>query len=83
MKKSEFENSLKNPCFGEFIDNEGNDTVLYIQFNENKNCMELGTVCNIGMLVDLTIPYNDDFSLDSNLENVLNEILENGYNFFE
>lgn len=83
MKKSEFENNLKTPCFGEFIDNKGDNTVLYIQFNENKNCMELGAVCNIGMLVDLTIPYNDDFSLDSNLENVLNEILENGYNMAE
>ena len=83
MKKSEFENSLKNPCFGDFIDNEGNNNVLYVQFNDDTQSMEIGTLCNIGMLVDLTIPYNNDFSLDSNLENALNEILENGYNIFE
>ena len=83
MKKSEFENSLKTLCFGEFIDNEGNDTILYIQFNDDTKSMEIGTLCNIGMLVYLTIPYNDDFSIDSNLENALNEILENGYNIFE
>ena len=83
MKKSEFENNLKTPCFGEFIDNKGNNTVLYVQFNDETNSMEIGTVCNIGMLVDLTIPYNNDFSLDANLQNVLDEILENGYNMFE
>ena len=83
MKKSEFENNLKTPCFGEFIDNKGNNTVLYVQFNDDTNSMEIGTVCNIGMLVDLTIPYNNDFSLDANLQNVLDEILENGYNMFE
>ena len=83
MKKSEFENNLKTPCFGDFIDNKGNNTVLYVQFNDDTNSMEIGTVCNIGMLVDLTIPYNDDFSLDSNLQNALDEILENGYNMAE
>ena len=80
MKKSEFENSLKTPCYGEFVDNKGNDTILYIQFNDDTNSMEIGTVCNIGMLVDFTIPYDDDFSLDANLQNALDEILENGYN---
>ncbi len=83
MKKSEFENSLKTPCFGEFIDNEGNNTVLYVQFNDDTQSMEFGDVCNIGMLVELTIPYNNDFSLDANLQNALDEILENGYNIFE
>ena len=83
MKKSEFENSLKTLCFGEFIDNEGNNNVLYIQFNDDTNSMEIGSLCNMGMLVELTIPYNDDFSIDANLENVLNEILENGYNMPE
>ena len=59
MKKSEFENSLKNPCFGDFIDNEGNNTILYVQFNEDTNSIEIGTLCNIGMLVYLAIPYNN------------------------
>ena len=80
MKKSEFENNLKTSCFGEFVDNKGNNTVLYVQFNDETNSMEIGTVCNIGMLVDFTIPYNTDFSLDANLQNALDEILENGYN---
>ena len=83
MKKSEFENNLKTPCFGDFIDNKGNNTVLYVQFNDDTNSMEIGTVGNIGMLVDLAIPYNNDFSLDANLQNALDEILENGYNMAE
>ena len=83
MKKSEFENLLKTPCFGEFVDNKGNNTVLYVQFNDETNSMEIGTVCNIGMLVDFTIPYDNDFSIDANLQNALDEILENGYNMAE
>jgi hypothetical protein len=82
MKKSEFENNL-NPCLGEFIDNEGDNAVLYIQFNEHTNSMEIGTVCNSGMLVDFTVPYDDDFSIDINLQKALDEILENGYNMAE
>ena len=80
MKKSEFENNLKTLCFGEFFNKEGNSSVLYVQFNEDTNSMEIGSLCNIGMLVELTIPYNDDFSIDANLQNALDEILENGYN---
>ena len=83
MEKSEFEKNLKTPCFGEFIDNEGNNTILYVQFNDETNSIEIGTVCNIGMLVDLTIPYNDDFSLDANLQNALEILEENGYNMAE
>ena len=83
MKKSEFEKNLKTPCFGEFIDNEGNNTILYVQFNDETNSIEIGTVCNMGMLVDFTIPYNDDFSLDANLQNALEILEENGYNMAE
>ena len=83
MKKSEFEKSLKTSCFGEFIDNEGNNTVLYVQFNDDTNSMEFGTLWGIGLSVDLTIPYNSDFSLDANLQNALDVILENGYNMLE
>ena len=83
MKKSEFENNFKTSCFGEFIDNKGNNTILYVQFNDDTNSMEIGTACNTGMLVDFTIPYNNDFSLDANLQNALDEILENGYNMAE
>ena len=83
MKKSEFENNLKTPCFGEFVDNKGNNTVLYVQFNGETNSMEIGTVCNIGMLVDFTVPYDDNFSIDENLQNAFDKILENGYNMSE
>ena len=83
MKKSEFENNLKTPCFGEFIDNKGNNTVLYVQFNDETNSMEIGSVCNIGMLVDFTIPYDADFNLDANLQHALEILEENGYNMAE
>ena len=77
MKKLEFESSLKDLCFGEFIDSNGDTVVLYIQFNDDS--MEIGTLCNSGMMRDLSVPYDDDFSIDENLQNVFDSLMEHGY----
>ena len=79
MTTQEFNRSLRSNCFGEFVDQNGDSTVMYIDFDERKNCVLVGTICNVGLLVDFTVPYDDDFSLDENLQSVADAIYENGY----
>ena len=79
MTTQEFNRSLRSNCFGEFVNQDGDTAVLYIDFDETDNCILVGTVCNVGLLVDFTVPYDDDFSLDENLQNVADAIYENGY----
>ena len=79
MTSQEFNRSLRSNCFGEYVDQNGDSTVFYIDFDETDNCILVGTICNVGLLVDFTVPYDDDFSLDENLQNVAEKIYENGY----
>lgn len=79
MTTQEFNRSLRSNCFGEFLDQDGDSTVLYLDFDERKNCVLVGTICNVGLLVDFTVPYDDDISLDENLQNIADAIHENGY----
>lgn len=79
MTTQEFNRSLRSNCFGEYVDQNGDTTVLYIEFNETDNCILVGTACNVGLLVDFTVPYDDDFSMDENLQSIADAIYENGY----
>ena len=79
MTTKEFNSSIRTNCFGEYVDQNGDSTVMYIDFDERKNCVLVGTICNVGLLVDFTVPYDDDISLDENLQKVAEKIYSNGY----
>ena len=79
MKTAEFNNSLRTNILGEFKDSDNNETVLYIDFDETKQCINVGTLSNCGLIAKFSINYDDDFSLDQNIENVLEEVYNNGY----
>lgn len=79
MTTKEFNSSIRTNFFGEFLDKDGDSTVFYIDFDETDNCILVGTICNVGLLVDFTVSYDDYFSLDENLQNIAEEIYENGY----
>ena len=79
MKTAEFNNNLRSNIFGEFKDSENNETVLYIEFDEEKQCINVGTASNCGLIVYFSVNYDNDFSLDENLQSVLDEIYNNGY----
>ena len=79
MTTNDFNASMRSNCLGCFVDKDGDDVVLYVQFNEINQTIEVGTACNVGLLVDFTVPYDDDFSLDENLQSVADAIYENGY----
>lgn len=47
-----------------------NEDVLYFQYNQESNKIEVGTTTNAGLKVDQTFDYDVDRTLDANLENV-------------
>lgn len=53
-----------------------NEDVLYFQYNQESNKIEVGTTTNAGLEVDQTFDYDVDRTLDSNLENVYEQLSE-------
>lgn len=53
-----------------------NEDVLYFQYNQESNKIEVGTTTNAGLKVDQTFDYDVDHTLDSNLENVYEQLSE-------
>lgn len=83
MKANDFNSKLCSNCLGEFLDNENNETVLYIEFDEAKQCINVGTICNIGLLIEFSVDYDNDFSIDENLQNVMDEVYNNCFSNIE
>ena len=79
MNAAEFNNSLRTNVLGEFKDSDNNETVLYIEFDDKKHCINVGTASNCGLITEFLVNYDDDFSLDQNFENVMEEVYNNGY----
>ena len=53
-----------------------NEDVLYFQYNQESNKIEVGTTTNADLKVDQTFDYDVDRTLDSNLENVYEQLSE-------
>lgn len=53
-----------------------NGNVLHIQYNQEKDTLDVGAVTNTGLNVMHSFPYDHDFSLDSNLEGVNEKLTE-------
>lgn len=53
-----------------------NEDVLYFQYNQESNKIEVGTTTNAGLKVDKTFDYDVDRTLDANLENVYEQLSE-------
>ena len=79
MTAKEFNSSLRANCLGEFKDSEDNEVCLFLDFNEEKQTIDIGTVCNFGIITELSVDYDSDFSLDENIQNILEEVYNNGY----
>lgn len=79
MTKKEFLASLRSVCSGTFYDKENNECILYVDFNDKKQCMEVGTACNCGFIIKFEVAYDDGFSIDSNLENLMEECYSYGF----
>ena len=53
-----------------------NNDVVYFQYNQEKNVIEAGFVTNNGLKPEYTFDYDVDKTLDSNLENVYEQLSE-------
>lgn len=53
-----------------------NEDVVYFQYNQEKNQIEVGGVTNIGLSVQHRFDYDVDRTLDANLENVYEQLSE-------
>jgi len=53
-----------------------NEDVLYFQYNQESNKIEVGTTTNVGLKVDQTFDYDVDRTLNANLENVYEQLSE-------
>ena len=53
-----------------------NEDVLYFQYNQESNKIEVGSTTNAGLKVDQTFDYDVDRTLDANLENVYEQLSE-------
>lgn len=53
-----------------------NEDVLYFQYNQESNKIEVGTTTNVGLKVDQTFDYDVDRTLDANLGNVYEQLSE-------
>ncbi|MBP9983307.1 MAG: DNA primase, partial [Prevotella sp.] len=53
-----------------------NGSVLYVQYSQEKDTMNVGTATNVGMSVLHQFPYDHDFNLDANLEGVNEKLTE-------
>ena len=79
MKRDEFFSSLRTNCLGEFKDSEDNEVCLFLDFNEEKQTIEVGYITNCGLSPEFEVEYDNYFSIDSNLENLLDRIYNNGF----
>lgn len=53
-----------------------NEDVLYFQYNQEENKLEVGTVTNVGLSVHHSFDYDVDRTLDDNLENAYEQLSE-------
>lgn len=53
-----------------------NGSVLYVQYNQEKDSLDVGTATNVGMSVLHQFPYDHDFNWDANLEGINEKLTE-------
>ena len=71
MAKEEFEKIKSMPAF-----TMDNGEILYFQYNEETNKIEVGGVTNVGLHPLHEFDYDHECSLDANLENVYEQLSE-------
>ena len=83
--KQLFENMNVQPMFeidlSEYINNiDSEHTYCYINYNEETNMLQYGGCCNAGFLCRFEIEYDKSFSIDENLQGLLELFIENSIN---
>lgn len=80
--KKEFESMKKQPIFeinlADYVDSIEEDeyTYCYINYDEETNMLQYGSCSNAGFICHGEIEYDKDFSIDQNLEGLLELFVE-------
>lgn len=79
MTEKEFSKLIRTNILGEYIDRDGDISVMYIDFVESEQTFVAGTMCNIGLIAKVSLPFDEYYTLDQHIE-VLHELIgEQGY----
>ena len=79
MTNQEFNNSIRTNCLGEFLDNDENTSIIYIEYKDSTNELVALWSCNIGLIPITSIDYDDDLSIDANIEILWDKLDYIGY----
>lgn len=83
MTEKEFYKNIRTNILGEYIDNENNVAVIYVDYIESENEIVAGTICNIGLITKVSVPFDDTCTVDQHLELLHELITEKGYRLNE
>lgn len=86
--KQLFENMNVQPIFeinlAEYIDNIDDDyTYCYINYDEETNMLQYGGTTNAGFYCNEEIEFDKYFSIDENLQSLLELFIENSINDYQ
>lgn len=79
MTEKEFYKNIRTNVLGEYIDNENNVAVIYIDYVESENEIVAGTLCNIGIIGIVSVPFDDTYTIDKHIETINEILIEQGY----
>lgn len=79
MTEKEFTNNIRTNILGEYIDRDGNVAVMFVDFVESEQTFVAGTMCNIGLITKVAVPFDDTCTVSEHLELLHELITEKGY----
>lgn len=79
MTEKEFTNNIRTNILGEYLDRDGNVDVMFVDFVESEQTFVAGTMCNIGLIAKVSLPFDDSRTVDEHLETLHELITELGY----
>lgn len=79
MTSKEFNGSIRSNCLGEFLDKYSNVCIIYIEYRDIDNTLVAGYVTNVGLNLITSIIYNNNLSIDANIDILWDELEELGF----
>lgn len=79
MTEKEFYNSIRTNILGEYLDRDGSVDVMFVDFIESEQTFVAGTMCNIGLITKVSVPFDDTCTVNEHLDLLHELITEKGY----
>lgn len=79
MNEKEFYKNIRTNILGVFVDKEGNETVIYFDYVESENEIIAGTMCNMGIIGIVSLPFDNVYTINQHIETINEMLVEKGY----